>query len=300
MSFKVIGIGEVLWDLLPSGPQLGGAPVNFACHAGQFGAEAGVITRVGYDAPGREILRRLKDMGLKNDTVQVDLKLPTGAATVVLEQGGSPHFSINPDVAWDNLNFTEEALEACRQASALCFGTLAQRNPAASAAIRQMVSAAPFLSLRVFDINLREPFYTQTLIEQSMELANVVKLNEHELNVLAKMFDLTGSPNEKLEQLARRFDLQLVALTRGETGSLLYQTGRWSDLPGGLVKVVDTVGAGDSFTAALVMGLLHGLGLEAMHQIAADTAAYVCSRPGATPVLPEHVRSAFASHCTSR
>lgn len=299
MSFKVIGIGEVLWDLLPSGPQLGGAPANFAFHARQLGADARVITRVGNDAHGRKILQRFEEMGIKDGTVQRDDRLPTGTATVVLDDSGVPQFIINRNAAWDNLSQTREALEATRQADAVCFGTLAQRTDAAGSTIQQLVAAAPGTSLRVFDVNLRTGFFTQSMVRQSLGVANVVKMNEHELEILSTMFELKGDTHQKIEQLSRQFDLQLTALTRGEGGSLLYHAGHCTDLPGGSVDVVDTVGAGDAFTAALVMGLLNRLGLEEIHQLATEVAGYVCSRSGATPVLPQHLRAVFAAHCTN-
>lgn len=299
MSFKVIGIGEVLWDLLPSGPQLGGAPANFAFHARQLGADARVITRVGNDAYGREILQRFEEMGIKDGTVQRDDRLPTGTATVAVDGSGVPQFVINRNAAWDNLSQTHEALAASRQADAVCFGTLAQRNAAAGSIIQQLVVAAPCKALKVLDVNLRPGFFNQSVVRQSLEIANVVKMNEHELGMLSTLFELTGDTRQKMEQLSRRFDLRLTALTRGANGSLLYQAGRCSDLPGGQVKVVDTVGAGDAFTAALVMGLLGRLGLEEIHQLAAEVAGYVCSHSGATPVLPKRLRAVFASHCTN-
>lgn len=297
MNFKVIGIGEVLWDLLPSGPQLGGAPLNFAYHAKQLGAQAQVITRVGNDEYGRQILQRFDDMGIDADTVQVDGQLPTGTAGIVLEKDGTPQFILNHNVAWDGLSLNDRALEAVQKTNAICFGTLAQRNPPAALAIQSLVAAAPAMSLKVFDINLRQGFYTQGVIERSLEMANVVKLNDQELMILAKIFALRGDERHQIEQLAEHHGFQLVALTRGGKGSALFQAGQWSELAGGLVKVADTVGAGDSFTAALVMGLLNGMNLEDMHRIAADIANFVCTRPGATPVLPEDLCSAFALHC---
>lgn len=299
MSFRVIGIGEVLWDLLPSGPQLGGAPANFACHARQLGAEAQVITRVGNDPLGRKILKHFAESGIDASAVQVDDRLSTGTATVLLDANGVPQFTIKNDSAWDALGFSEVAAEAVQGANAVCFGTLAQRCPGAAAAIQQLVAATPFSSLRVFDINLRQKFYSKALVEQSLEIANVVKLNDHELAILSPMFDLRGNTRERIEQLARRFSLYAVALTRGENGSLLHQGALWSDLPGGRLNIVDTVGAGDAFTAGFVMGLLHGFSLEDIHRIAGDVAGYVCSRPGATPVLPPHLCGAFASKCTN-
>lgn len=297
MSFRVIGIGEVLWDVLPSGPQLGGAPGNFACHARQLGAVGQVVSRVGNDPYGRQALSRFAAMGLDVSLMQVDEELPTGTAIVALDATGTPHFTITPGVAWDAVTLTEAALTAAREVSAICFGTLAQRTPAAATAIQQLVAATPVSALRIFDINLRQGFYSRELLEQGLNLVNVLKLNDAELAVLTPMFGLTGSVNERIVQLARQFELRCVALTRAENGSLLYQAGRWSELPGRKFVVADTVGAGDAFTAGLAMGLLHQLPLDDVHRNAADIANFVCSCPGATPTLPPQLCAAFLENC---
>lgn len=298
MSFKIVGIGEVLWDLLPSGPQLGGAPANFAFHARQLGADARVITRVGNDEYGRQALRRFEEMGINTGTVQVDEQLPTGTARVALGEDGTPRFIINDNEAWDSLAFTIEAMEAVRNANAICFGTLAQRTRAGFSVIQQLVAATPATSLRVFDVNLRQGFHNVDMLERSLTAANVLKLSDNELAVLSPVLELTGNVNERIEQLAERFDLLLVVLTRAERGSLLYQCGVWSDRPGQKLKIVDTIGAGDAFAAAVVMGLLNQLSLEDLHQAAADVASFVCSQQGATPVLPPNLRAAFLN-CAS-
>ena len=299
MGFKIIGIGEVLWDLLPSGPQLGGAPANFAFHARQLGAEVQVITRVGNDDFGRQVLRRFGGMNIDISTVQIDQQLPTGTASVVLGADGTPRFTIRDHVAWDALALTSQALEAVQGASAISFGTLAQRTCAATSVIQQLVAATPTAALRVFDVNLRQGFHSHEILERSLTAANVLKLSDSELAVLSPILKLSGSVSQKMEQLAERYDLLLIALTRGERGSLLYQRGSWSDRPGQKLDIVDTIGAGDAFTAALVMGLLNQFNLEDIHQIAADVATFVCSQPGATPIFPAELRVAFASNVTS-
>jgi fructokinase len=288
MNFNVVGVGEVLWDLLLTGPQLGGAPANFAYHAHALGAQVQVITRVGNDDYGREIIRRFPEMGLRDTTVQIDQTAPTGTAKVALSGDGLAHFTIQEDVAWDYLAVTREAVAVAREADAICFGSLAQRCEPSRNTIQQLVAAAPADSLRVFDINLRQQFYSRGLIEQSLQLANVLKLNDDELLSLADMFSLIGSTEQQIERLAQTFGLRLVALTRGANGSLLYkeEEGRWSDCPSRPVKVVDTVGAGDSFTAALVLGLLRKMDLDEINTLANEVARYVCSRAGATPSLP--------------
>jgi fructokinase len=296
MSFKVVGIGEVLWDLMPAGKQLGGAPANFAHHARALGAEAVVITRVGEDDLGREILERFKQSEIDAGVVQIDANKPTGTVAVTLRDGGVPHFTISEDVAWDWIAPTDLALKVVGEADAICFGSLAQRSPVSRASIQQLMAAAPAKALRIFDINLRQHFYSREIIEHSLRLANVLKLNDTELPVLATMFELGSHPKEQIQGLSELFELQLVALTRGPQGSLLYQGGQWSQHLSQPVQVVDTVGAGDAFTAALTVGLLSKVGLEEFHAVAVQVARFVCSHAGATPALPAHLRSLFVTH----
>ena len=290
VNTNVIGVGEVLWDLLLTGPQLGGAPANFAYHAHALGAEAQVITRVGKDDYGREIIRRFHEMGLPETGVQIDETAPTGTAKVALSGDGLAHFTIQENVAWDSMAVTDEAVAVARRADAICFGSLGQRCEASRNTIQYLVAATPPDALRVFDINMRQQFYSSDVVEKSFRLANVLKLNDDELPRLADMFSLTGSTEDQIGQLAQTFSLRLVALTRGPNGSLLYQKDngevRWSDCPSRPIKVVDTVGAGDSFTAALVLGLLRKMDLDEINTVANEVARYVCSQPGATPALP--------------
>ena len=295
MSFKVIGIGEVLWDLLPTGPEMGGAPANFAFHARALGAHASVITRVGNDNLGRAIRLRFEEMGIANGTMQVDDDAPTGTVVVSLSGNGVPHYLIHEGVAWDCLVVTAAALEVVRKADAICFGTLAQRNEAARQAIQKLVAAAPAGAVRVLDVNLRENYFSREVIEQSLHLANVLKCNDNELPVLAGLFGLVGSPQHLIEQFAQKFNLHLIALTRGPAGSLLFQAGQWSDCPSEPIRIVDTVGAGDAFTAALVMGMLHKMKLDEINILADEVARHVCSFVGATPPMPESIRNRFAT-----
>ncbi len=293
MSRKITGIGEVLWDLLPSGPQLGGAPANFAYHSHALGARAALVSRVGADHYGRQCLERFRMMGLPEETIQTDADAPTGTVTVGLTEDGLPQYTIAEDVAWDRLAVTTPALEAVRGADAVCFGSLAQRNPISRAAIQQLVAAAPTEAWRVFDINLRQNFYSRAVIADSLALANVLKVNEHELMRLAELFDLRGGERVQISQLAQSYHLRVVACTRGERGSLLYAEGRWSEHPGVPAKVVDTVGAGDAFTAAMILGLLANWNLDEVNRRANEVAAHVASRAGATPDLPDYLRASF-------
>jgi fructokinase len=300
MDFNVVGIGEVLWDLLLTGPQLGGAPANFAYHANALGAHAYVITRVGDDDHGREIIRRFREMGIRSGAIQVDERAPTGTATVTLSGNGLAHFTVHENVAWDFIAATHEALALVAQAHAICFGSLAQRSASSRQAIHQLLAAAPTDSLRVFDINLRQKFYSRAVIEHSLRIANVLKLNDDELPAIAEMLSLRGAIEEQMKQLADTFHLRLIALTRGAQGSVLYQSKsgaggeeRWSNCPSRAVDVVDTVGAGDSFTAALVMGLLRKMDLDEINLLANDVARYVCSHAGGTPPLPSEFAKRF-------
>ncbi len=313
MNFKIVGVGEVLWDLLLTGPKLGGAPANFAYHSHALGAHAYVITRVGDDDRGREIIRRFRKMGIRSGAIQVDEKTPTGTATVKLSGDGLAHFTIQKNAAWDYMEATHEAIGLAASADAICFGSLAQRGETSRRAVEQLISAASRTSLRVFDINLRQNFYSREVIERSLQLANVMKLNDDELPTVAEMFALSGSTENQLQSLASQFDLQVVALTRGPNGSLLYRRvtdgvtnhemtndeviddeGSWSDYASKPVKVVDTIGAGDSFTAAMVLGLLQKKNLDEINSIANQVAYYVCSQAGATPALPPEFAQKFS------
>jgi len=299
MKFNIVGIGEVLWDLLPSGMKLGGAPANFACHAHALGAEACVVTRVGNDELGDDIFKRLAAQGIGSGTVQLDPVAATGVVTVTLSETGIPQYIIHENAAWDRLAVTPAATAAIQAADAVCFGSLAQRSEPARTSIQQLVAAAPAGTLRVFDINLRQKYYTPEIIDQSLRLANVLKLNDGELPVLAEQFGLAGTPRAMIQTLAGRFELDVVALTRGPAGSLLYQNGQWSDCPSVPMKVVDTVGAGDSFTAALVLGLLRQMPLDEINCFADEVARFVCGSAGATPPLPKQFSERLAKHAAT-
>jgi len=295
VSFRVLGVGEVLWDLLPAGAQPGGAPANFACHARALGADAGIVTRVGDDALGRDILRRFDALGLPASLIQVDEGAATGTVGVELDADGVPRFTIHGDAAWDLLLATQAALAAATAADAVCFGSLGQRGEPARSSIRALVAATPARALRIFDVNLRQPVYSSEVLEQSLRLANVLKLNDTELPVLASLFGAGGSPEAQIEGLARRFDLRVVALTRGAQGSLLRGPAGWADHPGLAAEVVDTVGAGDAFTAALALGLLLEWPLDRTNALANEVACHVCGCAGATPSLPPRLAAEFAS-----
>ncbi len=279
----VIGVGEVLWDLLPAGKQLGGAPANFAYHAQALGAEALVVSRVGDDALGREILERFRSLGLRTDGIGTDRLNPTGTVSVEIDSSGKPTFTIHERVAWDFIEAGNGVLEEASRADAVCFGSLAQRHPLSRGAIRAVLRATPPDALRIFDINLRQHFWNRELILESLDLANVFKLNDEELTSLATLFSLQGDESSQMRWLAERFGLKAVALTKGSRGSSLLVGSELANRPGSKLKVVDTVGAGDSYTAALALGLLARHQPENILASAHRVADFVCTQPGAMP-----------------
>jgi fructokinase len=292
-DFAIVGLGELLWDLFPDGPRFGGAPVNFACHAAALGADVHVVTNVGNDTLGREALQALASHGVKTDTVAICDEAPTGTVQVAVDAAGKATFTFAPDVAWDHLHWSEGLARLAATCDAVCFGTLAQRSSKSRQTIQHFVSARRAVALRIFDINLRPPFYSEEVIRESLGLADVLKLNDDELPILAAMFDMAGSDVEMLAQLARQFDLQLVALTRGPKGAILVRGGTISEAPGVSVAVKDTVGAGDAFTASLVLGMLRNEPLDQINRRACAVASYVCSQTGATPPLPDELTRPF-------
>lgn len=292
---KVVGVGELLWDLLPSGRQLGGAPANFAFHAHALGAEAYLVARVGDDVLGREAIGRLCELGMPASCIEVDTSLPTGTVSVAVAADGQPQFEIHENVAWDALSGEAAGRTAVASADAVCFGTLAQRSERSRSTIRSLVAGAPGQSLRILDVNLRQHYFSAALLEESLSLASVLKLNDAELVTLAGPLDLTGDSRSQIVQLAERYELRLVACTRGECGSLLFSEGSWSEVAGKKIQVVDTVGAGDAFAAAMTLGLLAGWPLDIINQRANEVAAHVASCAGGTPALPECLCEPFRS-----
>lgn len=283
----VVGIGEILWDLFPGRESVGGAPANFAHHSGQLGALAYPVTCIGVDSLGGRLRARLGEMNLDSRYVMDCDSLPTGTATVTLDESAKPTFAINLDAAWSHLSVTPELLELAETLDAICFGTLSQQSRQSREAIQTIVARTRESALRILDVNLRSPYYSKAIVEQSLELANVLKLSDDELPILAEYFELTGDRLEQLQALRCRFDLRLIACTLGAAGSLLVGADEVDATPCEPGIVVDSVGAGDSFTAALCAGLLRGWTLKRINQFANRVAGYVCSQVGATPILPE-------------
>ena len=288
----VIGMGEALWDVLPEGRKIGGAPANFAFHAGQAGMDARVVSAVGRDALGDETLLTLQQKGLNTDAVaRVDF--PTGVVQVTLSEGGIPQYDICEGVAWDNIPFTPALDELARNAQAVCWGSLAQRSEVSRNCIYRFLDAMPSEQgrLKVFDINLRQHFYSIDVIEASCQRANVLKINEEELVIVSELLRL-GTPQveQQCRLLMDRFSLDMLVLTCGCNGSYIFTPVETSFRVTPLVQVADTVGAGDSFTATLVADLLKGASVGVAHEHAVQLAAYVCTQQGAMAEWPEALR----------
>lgn len=284
MKKKVVGLGEVLWDLLPSGASLGGAPANFAYITTLMGDQGIVASRVGADSRGLDALRRMEELGLDIDHVQTERLHPTGVVNVDLDGNGQAKFEIAHPVAWDFLEWTSDWQRLAESADAVCFGSLAQRSERNRATIRHFLKATSAGALRVFDVNLRQSYYSREVLTESMGLADIVKLNDDELPKIIRL--LGNSHKDELSsarRLIRDYDLEVVCITRGSQGSLLVRDGDASEHPGFRVRVADTVGSGDAFTAGLVHEYLHGASLDLMNEVANLVGAWVASEVGAMP-----------------
>jgi len=292
-TFQVAGLGEILWDLLPRGRQLGGAPANFAYHAAQLGLDAWIVSSVGADSAGEDIARALDALGVRRDVLAVSPRYPTGAVDVRVDENGEPEYNIRTDVAWDHIPWSRMLERLAGRLQAVCFGALAQRSPDSRATIRRFLEATAADCLRVFDVNLRQHWYSREVIVDSLRCANVVKLNDAELPVLAEMLGFVGDADSVLGRMLELYDLRMAALTRGAHGSVLRTPHERVEHPGFPVEVADTVGAGDAFTAALVAGLLFGLEPVRINEIANQLGAYAASKPGATPPAPPELRRLF-------
>ncbi|MFV1966370.1 MAG: carbohydrate kinase [Pirellulaceae bacterium] len=286
----ITALGEVLWDVFPDGPRFGGAPANVACHAAALGARAAMVSQVGDDELGRQVRKELAERRVETGCVGVSEAFPTGTVQVELDDSGKPRFTIAENVAWDHLVWSDQVDELAKRSDAVCFGTLGQRSNDARNVIGRFVSSTPPKTLRVLDINLRPPFHDAAVIQHSLGLANVLKLSDEELEIVAAACDVAGTEAEMLVQLSQQYDLQMIALTRGEQGATLVRGEDHSDVEGISVDIQDTVGAGDAFTATMIRGLLAGDPLDAINRRANQVASYVCSQDGATPSLPADLR----------
>lgn len=288
-NFILVGLGELLWDLLPGGKQVGGAPANFAYHAEVLGGRGVVVSCVGDDELGKELMRRLRELGLDCQYVAVDKDHPTGKVTVKLDGGGEPNYTIHENVAWDFIPLNSSALNLAARADAVCFGSLCQRSEVSRKTIGRFLATTRPDCLRVFDINLRQSYFNREIIHESLGMSNVLKLNDEELPMMADLLGMTGSETDILSRLTERYALRLIALTRGGSGSRLYAQREESNHRGFSVKIADTVGAGDSFSAAMTVGLLYGKALDKINEYANRVASFVCSQRGATPKLPDSI-----------
>lgn len=292
----VVGIGEVLWDILPDGKKIGGAPANFAYHVSQFGMQSLVVSAIGDDALGQEIIGTFRDKGL-NSLIST-VPYPTGTVQVELDMAGIPQYIIKEGVAWDYIPFTPELEALARNTCAVCFGSLAQRSTVSRNTINRFIDTMPKDNgtLIVFDANLRQSFYSKDVMEQSMMRCNVLKINDEELPTVCRLSGITESePESQCRALLNRYNLKILILTCGVNGSYIFTPDAMSFLPTPQVKVADTVGAGDSFTAAFTASILSGLPVPVAHRKAVDVSAFVCTQNGAMPVLPAELLTCSAT-----
>ena len=286
----VVGMGEALWDVLPEGKKIGGAPANFAYHVSQFGLKSCVVSAIGDDALGAEILKNFDEKQLCHliDTVPY----PTGTVQVEIDQAGIPQYEIKENVAWDNIPYTAKLESLAENTRAVCFGSLAQRNVVSRSTINRFLDAIPEENgpLIVFDVNLRQGFYNKEILCNSMKRCNILKINDEELVTVSRMFGYPGIDlQDKCWILLGKYNLKMLILTCGINGSYVFTPGNVSFQPTPKVEVADTVGAGDSFTAAFIASILKGKPVDEAHRRAVETSAFVCTQQGAMPLLPENI-----------
>ncbi len=287
MKGIVIGMGEALWDVLPEGKKIGGAPANFAYHVSQFGLPSCVVSAVGDDALGHEIVENFTSKGL-NHLIET-VPYPTGTVQVEIDQAGVPQYEIKENVAWDNIVYNDMLQDLAVNTKAVCFGSLAQRNVVSRTTINRFLDAIPAENdpLIVFDVNLRQGFYNKEILCNSMERCNVLKINDEELVAISRMFGYPGIDlQDKCWILLGKYNLKMLILTCGINGSYVFTPGNVSFQPTPTVEVADTVGAGDSFTAAFISSILKGKSVAEAHSCAVQTSAFVCTKKGAMPLLP--------------
>ena len=291
----IVGMGEALWDVLPEGKKIGGAPANFAYHVSQFGFDSQVVSAVGDDRLGNEILENFAEKKLNSLIEKVPY--PTGTVQVELDAEGVPMYDIKEGVAWDNIPFTPALEKLARRTHAVCFGSLAQRRGVSREAINRFLDAMPDGEgqCKIFDINLRQGFYTKEILCNSMKKCNILKINDEELVTISRMFGYPGIDlQDKCWILLAKYNLKMLILTCGINGSYVFTPGEISFVETPEVEVADTVGAGDSFTAAFVAAILKGKPVAEAHRLAVEVSAFVCTKNGAMPVLPESLRSQLA------
>ncbi|MCR4764983.1 MAG: carbohydrate kinase [Bacteroidaceae bacterium] len=295
MKDFVVGMGEALFDCLPEGKKIGGAPANFAYHVSQFGFQSCVVSAVGNDEDGDEIMRIFNQRGLNTQIERVPF--PTGTVQVTLDEKGIPSYEIKQKVAWDNIPFTDKLHNLALNTRAVCFGSLAQRSAVSHDTIVKFLDAMPDDpdTLKIFDINLRQRFYTPDLLEESMSRCNVLKINDEELELVSRLFGFHSiSQENKCWILLSKYNLKMLILTCGTDGSYVFTPGKVSFQPTPKVIVADTVGAGDSFTGSFTAAILAGKPVEEAHKLAVEVSAFVCTQSGAMPVLPDELKERLA------
>ena len=281
----VVGLGEVLWDVLPEGKKLGGAPANFAYHAGQFGLATMAVSALGEDKLADETIQQIEDKHLPYALPRVPY--PTGTVQVELDNEGIPTYNIKENVAWDNIPFTEDIRSIAENCRAVCWGSLAQRNIVSRTSIYKFLEATPDDCLKIFDINLRQNFYTKEVIQESVKRCNILKINDEELVLIGRLFGYPGLDIEnKCWLILGKYDLDMLVLTCGVNGSYVFSAGNMSYQETPKVTVADTVGAGDSFTGTFCAAILKGKSVEEAHKLAVEVSAYVCTQNGAMPQVP--------------
>ena len=288
---RIIGLGEVLWDIFPDGDHFGGAPANMACTAaGLLGPSGSVrlVSALGDDQRGRDAITFLKQRHVNVSELQIT-DAPTGTVTVKLDDSGQPLFNISKNSAWDNIVWSECWHDLAANVDAIYFGSLAQRGTTSRKTIQGFIGAASANALKVFDMNLRPPFYEPNTLIQSLKLANVLKVNEEELRVITKIIPISGNSIDILKKLQDDYQISCIALTQGTEGAVLINHSETVNVPSVPTTVVDTVGAGDAFTAALIIGLLKNQSLTEIANFATNVSSYVCSQRGASPMLPDWI-----------
>lgn len=288
----IVGMGEALWDMLPEGKKIGGAPANFAYHISQFGLNSSVVSAIGDDKLGNEILENFNDKQLSYNIQKVPY--PTGTVIVELDSNGIPKYTIKEGVAWDNIPFTNELEEMAKRTKAVCFGSLAQRSAVSRETINRFIDSMPTGDdvLKIFDVNLRQDFYTKEILCNSLSKCNILKINDEELVTVSRMFGYPGIDlQDKCWILLAKYNLKMLILTCGVNGSYVFRPGEISFVETPVVDVIDTVGAGDSFTATFVAAIIKSHSIREAHKLAVEVSAYVCTQNGAMPVLPEELKS---------
>ena len=286
MNKTIVGLGEALWDCLPNGSKLGGAPANFAYHTSQFGFEAYAVSALGNDALGDQTVKEFDEKQLRY--IMPRVAYPTGTVQVTLDQQGVPTYDIKQGVAWDNIPFTPEVEALAKRTDCVCFGSLAQRSEVSRTTINRFIDAMPNDSLKIFDINLRQNFYTKEIIQDSLRKCDILKINDEELVTIGRLFNYPGLDMEnKCWLILGKYNLKMLVLTCGTNGSYVFAPAEKSFQPTPHVDVVDTVGAGDSFTGSFAAAILSGMPLADAHRLAVEASAYVCTQQGAMPRLPQ-------------